>query len=61
METFAVTFLDPLDPITRQAIVAEVSKTTAPQLCSPDGVWTMDYGRLRFRVIARLNPGWDRP
>ena len=61
METFAATFLDTLEPATRQAIVAEVSKTTAPQLCSPDGVWTMDYVRLRFRATASLIPGWNRP
>lgn len=52
MDTFAATFLDGLDPATRQAVVAQVSKTTAPRLCSsPDGVWTMDYVRLRFRAV----------
>ena len=51
MDTFAATFLDGLDQATRQAVVAQVSQTTAPQLCSPDGVWTVDYVRLRFRAV----------
>ena len=51
METFAATFLDHLDPTVRQAVVAEVSKITAPRLCSPDGLWTVDYVRLRFRAV----------
>ena len=51
METFAATFLDSLDPATRQAVVDEVSKQTASRLCSPAGVWTVDYVRLRFRAV----------
>lgn len=51
MDTFAATFLDGLDQATRQAVVAQVSKGTASRLCSPDGVWTVDYVRLRFRAV----------
>lgn len=51
MDTFAAAFLDGLDQATRQAIVAQVSKGTASRLCSPDGVWTVDYVRLRFRAV----------
>ena len=51
MDTFAATFLDGLDPATRQAVVDEVSKRTASQLSSLDGLWTIDYVRLRFRAI----------
>ena len=51
MDTFAAAFLDGLDQATRQAIVAQVSKGTASRLCSPDGVWTVDYVRLRFRTV----------
>ena len=51
MDTFAAAFLDGLDQATRQAVVAQVSKGTASRLCSPDGVWTVDYVRLRFRAV----------
>ena len=51
METFAATFLDGLDPATRQAVVDEVRKQTASRLCSPHGVWTVDHVRLRFRAV----------
>lgn len=51
MDTFAATFLDGLNPATRQAVVDEVSQRTALRLCSPDGLWTVDYVRLRFRAV----------
>ena len=51
MDTFAAAFLDGLDQATRQAIVAQVSKEAASRLCNPDGVWTVDYVRLRFQAV----------
>ncbi|MXZ83730.1 MAG: methyltransferase domain-containing protein [Synechococcus sp. SB0666_bin_14] len=51
LDTFAATFLDGLDPATRQAVVDEVSKRTASRLCNADGLWTVDYVRLRFRAV----------
>ena len=53
MDTFAAAFLDGLEPGTRQAIQAEVSAAAAPRLRGPDGAWTVDYVRLRFRAVKR--------
>ena len=53
MDTFAAAFLDGLEPGTRQAIEAEVSAAAAPRLRGPDGAWTVDYVRLRFRAVRR--------
>ena len=50
LDTFAA-FLDGLDSATRQAVVDEVSERTASQLCNGDGLWTVDYVRLRFLAI----------
>ena len=53
LRTFAAAFLDGLEPRTRQAIEAEVSAAAAPRLRGPDGAWTVDYVRLRFRAVKR--------
>ena len=62
LDTFAATFLDGLDSATRQAVVDEVSDQAASQLCNGDGLWMVDYVRLRFLAIksgrqVRVSPG----
>jgi len=34
----------------RPAFLAEVREELRPQLCDPDGRWTADYVRLRFKA-----------
>ncbi|MCY4377277.1 MAG: class I SAM-dependent methyltransferase [Spirochaetaceae bacterium] len=53
LHTFAAAFLDPLDPATRQQVEAEVSAAASTALRGPDGAWTVDYVRLRFRAVRR--------
>jgi trans-aconitate methyltransferase len=50
--TFCGAFLDALSPDDRVPFAEEVAELLAPSLRDPDGRWTADYVRLRFR--ARL-------
>jgi trans-aconitate methyltransferase len=48
LETFAKTFLAPLDPGDHRAFLEEVQEDCRPDLCDAAGRWTADYTRLRF-------------
>jgi trans-aconitate methyltransferase len=48
LETFARSFLDALDGEARSDVVAEVRRRLAPDLLGSDGIWRLDYVRLRF-------------
>ena len=48
LETFAQTFMEPLEVGARAGFVDEVRESLRPDLCSADGKWFADYVRLRF-------------
>jgi SAM-dependent methyltransferase len=48
LETFAQSFMAPLEPGARDEFIAEVRESLRPELCSADGKWFADYVRLRF-------------
>ena len=48
LETFGGTFLSPMDAATRAQIIDELRETLRPALLTPEGVWIVDYVRLRF-------------
>jgi SAM-dependent methyltransferase len=51
LETFAENFLQPIVPEARGAFLDEVQEDLRPALQGPDGKWTADYTRLRFRAV----------
>ncbi len=46
--TFAGCFLDSLESRARRNFEQELRDVLAPRLRSPDGIWCIDYVRLRF-------------
>jgi trans-aconitate methyltransferase len=56
LETFAASYLSPLPTASRLSFIAEVSELLSPALASPDGTWTADYVRLRFRAEKPIAP-----
>jgi SAM-dependent methyltransferase len=48
LETFAQTFMAPLEAGARAGFVDEVRESLRPDLCGADGKWLADYVRLRF-------------
>ena len=48
LETFAQSFMAPLEAGERAGFIAEVRESLRPELCSADGKWFADYVRLRF-------------
>lgn len=50
LETFAESFTRAVPAAERPALLAEVRDECAPRLAGPDGRWTADYVRLRFRA-----------
>jgi hypothetical protein len=52
LDLFAAAWLAGLNRSTRDAIVAEVAAAAAPRLRDADGVWTLDYVRLRVHAVA---------
>ena len=48
LETFAQSFMAPLEASERAGFIAEVRESLRPELCSADGKWFADYVRLRF-------------
>jgi SAM-dependent methyltransferase len=53
LATFAGSFLAPLGENDRRSVVAEVCDELAPVLRGSDGVWQLDYVRLRFSAFRR--------
>ena len=51
LETFAENFLRPLPEADRGAFLDEIQEDVRPSLQGPDGKWTADYTRLRFRAV----------
>jgi trans-aconitate methyltransferase len=51
LETFARSFTSVLPAGERQAYLDDVRARVKPALCAPDGTWTADYTRLRFRAV----------
>jgi SAM-dependent methyltransferase len=49
--TFAGCFLDVLDSRARRNFEQELRDVLAPRLLSPDGIWYVDYVRLRFAAV----------
>ncbi len=52
--TFAQSFLAPLGEEERAEVKAEVERDLAPILRNKDGVWSVDYVRLRFAATRPL-------
>jgi SAM-dependent methyltransferase len=50
LETFAESFTRAVPAMERPALLAEVRAECAARLSGPDGRWTADYVRLRFRA-----------
>ena len=48
LETFARSFIAPLNANDRKVFLDEVRETLRPDLCDADGKWFADYVRLRF-------------
>ena len=48
LDTFAQSFMAPLDALDRPAFIDEVRESLRPDLCDADGNWFADYVRLRF-------------
>lgn len=48
LETFGGAFLSLADAAGRAQIIDELRETLRPTLLAPDGVWVVDYVRLRF-------------
>ncbi|MFO0998079.1 MAG: methyltransferase domain-containing protein [Alphaproteobacteria bacterium] len=48
LDIFAQSFLDVLGPEARASARREIADSVRPALLGPDGVWTVDYVRLRF-------------
>ena len=48
LETFAQSFIAPLDEKDRAAFIDDVRESLRPKLCGLDGKWFADYVRLRF-------------
>ena len=48
LETFAQSFMAPLEGGDRAGFIDEVRDSLRPDLCSADGKWFADYVRLRF-------------
>jgi SAM-dependent methyltransferase len=48
LETFAQSFMAPLDARERPAFIDEVRESLRPDLCDARGAWFADYVRLRF-------------
>jgi hypothetical protein len=48
LETFAQSFMAPLDTRHRSAFIDEVRESLRPDLCDANGNWFADYVRLRF-------------
>jgi SAM-dependent methyltransferase len=54
LDTFAESFLALLPPGERDPFKNSIEEALADRLCDADGIWTVDYVRLRF---AALKPG----
>ncbi|RMD61039.1 MAG: methyltransferase domain-containing protein, partial [Alphaproteobacteria bacterium] len=50
LATFAESFIKRVPAPARRDYVGEVTEALRPDLCDPDGRWTADYVRLRFRA-----------
>jgi SAM-dependent methyltransferase len=57
LETFAENFLRPIAPAEWGAFLDEVQEDLRPALRGPDGKWSADYTRLRFRAVKTAKPG----
>lgn len=51
LETFCGPFLQPFDRKERAALTREVREALRPRLLREDGVWVVDYVRLRFSAV----------
>ncbi len=51
LETFAENFLRPIEPAGRSVFLDEIQEDLRPVLQGPDGKWTADYTRLRFKAV----------
>ncbi len=60
LETFAGSFLDLFPGDQRAQVTAELRALLRPSLLNDDGVWVMDYVRLRFAAIKPWNEADER-
>jgi len=51
LRTFRKSYLEELAPNDVEAILEEIQEAVRPKLCGPDGQWTADYVRLRFKAV----------
>lgn len=52
-DTFGDMFLNTVPPSEREALKGEIEQEAAAELQNPDGSWTADYVRLRFKAVLR--------
>ena len=55
LETFGGAFLSLADAAGRAQIIDELREALRPTLLTPDGVWVMDYVRLRFSAFSSVD------
>jgi SAM-dependent methyltransferase len=56
LRTFGGAFLSAFEPMERESVIAEIQDLLAPGLRDPDGRWTADYVRLRFKARRSVAP-----
>jgi SAM-dependent methyltransferase len=61
LETFGESFLRPIAPAEREAFLDEVQEELRPRLQGPDGTWSADYTRLRFKAVKPADLAECRP
>lgn len=50
-----------MDGATKQEIIKEAEEMLRPVLLSGEGVWIIDYVRIRLRAQGGLSPGAKEP
>jgi SAM-dependent methyltransferase len=60
LETFAGSFMTPVDPSRHSEFIARVCERLRPQLCDAQGNWQADYVRLRFQAWRAQADGRTR-
>ncbi len=59
LELFAQNFLNAVPGDEREALKADIAARLENDLCGDDGVWVVDYVRLRFKAIKLNGDGDD--
>jgi hypothetical protein len=60
LETFAGSFLDQFPGDQRAQVIDELRELLGPSLLNSDGVWVLDYVRLRFAATKPWSEADER-